>query len=209
MLFRSVMDDVRRNFDFERLFSVITEGIQVENKGKNTFYIPFEASPKFIITANAAIRGEGNSHERRKLEIEFSNYFNKTSTPYTLFGHHLYDDWDSHEWVKFDNYILCCIQYYFIKGLVAPKSVNIEYKKLSANTSSEFMEWALDNIRTGTVHGKRAFYESFVNDCPEQKRFVSSLRFYAFVANYCQFHNIIVKQERINSIHSFAFFKQS
>lgn len=204
-----VMDDVRRNFDFERLFSVITEGIQVENKGKNTFYIPFESSPKYIITANAAIRGEGNSHERRKLEIEFSNYFNKQSTPYTLFGHHLYDDWDTQEWVKFDNYILCCIQYYFIKGLVAPKSVNIEYKKLSANTSSEFIEWAIDNIQTGTTHGKRALYDRFITDCSEQKRFVSSLRFYAFVVNYCQFHNIIVRQDRYAGVHSFIFSKQS
>src|SRR5690606_26546093 len=43
-------EDVNKYFDFERLFSVITDGIEVEKKNKGTFYIPFKESPKIIIT---------------------------------------------------------------------------------------------------------------------------------------------------------------
>lgn len=200
-----VMDDLRKNFEFERLFSAITEGLTIENKGKNSFYIPFDNSPKFILTANSALRGEGNSHERRKLEIEFSNFFNKENNPQTYFGHHLYDDWNQTEWLHFDNFMVFCLQLYFQHGLISPKSKNIEYKKLVANTSSEFLEWASDNIIKGKVEPKRQFYELFVSQCPEQKRFTSSARFYGFVSTYCAYYKIPLTLDRYNSQNVFKF----
>jgi len=35
-------DDVKKNFDFERLFSVVTEGLTLEKKNKDAIKIPFE-----------------------------------------------------------------------------------------------------------------------------------------------------------------------
>lgn len=51
-------DDVKKHFDFERLFSVITEGITIEKKNKDAIKIPFDKSPKIIITTNYAIKGK-------------------------------------------------------------------------------------------------------------------------------------------------------
>ena len=59
-------DDVKKHFDFERLFSVVTEGLTLEKKNKDAIKIPFEKSPKIAITTNYAIKGSGNSFERRK-----------------------------------------------------------------------------------------------------------------------------------------------
>ena len=50
-------DDVKKYFDFERLFSVVTEGLTLEKKNKDTIKIPFNKSPKIAITTNYAIRG--------------------------------------------------------------------------------------------------------------------------------------------------------
>ena len=43
-------DDVKKHFDFEKLFSVITEGLTLEKKNKDAIKIPFEKSPKVAIT---------------------------------------------------------------------------------------------------------------------------------------------------------------
>lgn len=202
-----VIDDIPKSFPFERLFSVLTNGIQVENKNSKTFYIPFQDSPKFIISANSAIKGEGNSHERRKLEIEFSNFFHRDNTPKDYFGHQFFDDWNSEQWIQFDNYMITCLQIYFQKGLIYPKSINIELKKLHANTSSEFIEWAETNIYPEMMIPKREFYDRFISDCPNQKRFTSSVRFYSFVESYASFYKLNIKSTKLNGVHIFRFDK--
>ena len=50
---------MRKNFDFERLFSVITEGLTLEKKNKDAIKIPFNKSPKVSITTNYALKGDG------------------------------------------------------------------------------------------------------------------------------------------------------
>ena len=65
-------DDVKKYFDFEKLFSVVTEGLTLEKKNKDAIKIPFSKSPKIAITTNYAIRGKGSSFERRKWELELS-----------------------------------------------------------------------------------------------------------------------------------------
>ena len=74
-------DDVRKGFEFERLFSIITEGITLEKKNKDAIKIPFDNSPKVVITTNYAIQGSGNSYERRKWELEFYAHYSKAFTP--------------------------------------------------------------------------------------------------------------------------------
>jgi hypothetical protein len=54
-----VFDDVKKYFDFERLFSVVTEGLTLEKKNKDAIKIPFSKSPKIAITTNYAIKGSG------------------------------------------------------------------------------------------------------------------------------------------------------
>jgi len=78
-------DDVKKHFDFERLFSVITEGITIEKKNKDAIKIPFDKSPKIIITTNYAIKGKGNSFERRKWELEFKQFYTQEFTPQVEF----------------------------------------------------------------------------------------------------------------------------
>ena len=71
-----VFDDVKKYFDFERLFSVVTEGLTLEKKNKDAIKIPFSKSPKIAITTNYAIKGAGNSFARRKWELELHQHYN-------------------------------------------------------------------------------------------------------------------------------------
>ena len=152
-------DDVKKHFDFERLFSVVTEGLTLEKKNKDAIKIPFSKSPKIAITTNYAIKGKGNSFERRKWELELHQYYNKNYTPLSEFGKLMFGDWNDDEWCMFDNYMINNLQSYLTTGLIKSSFVNLKVRQLSAETSHEFIEWcglingmeANPNLTTGTT----------------------------------------------------------
>lgn len=70
-----VFDDVKKNFDFEDKFSLVTEGMTLERKNKDAIKLNVHDSPKIVMSTNYAIKGEGNSHNRRRHEIEIAQYY--------------------------------------------------------------------------------------------------------------------------------------
>jgi hypothetical protein len=190
-----VFDDVSKNFEFERLFSVITEGITLEKKNKDEIHIPFERSPKIVITTNYAIKGAGNSFERRKWDLEFKQHYNKSFTPESEFGHMLFSGWDEYEWNKFDNYMIANLQSYLNKGLVRSEFKNLKTRKFIAETSSDFWEWATgkDNVYM-KPHMKslgQDLFNSFTQDYPDYSNYgrykVSQNRFYKWIDSYGEY----------------------
>jgi len=146
-------DDVKKHFDFERLFSVVTEGLTLEKKNKDAIKIPFAKSPKITITTNYAIKGKGTSFERRKWELELAHHYNKDYTPLEEFGKLMFGDWNDEEWCQFDNYMIQCLQLYLEKGLMKSEFVNLKIRKLSAETCHEFIEWC-GVIGDNPIHDK-------------------------------------------------------
>lgn len=137
-----IFQDVDKTFNFERLFSFLTEGVVTERKGKDQQFIPFSDAPKVGITTNYAIRGIGNSHERRRFEIEISQYYNASKSPEDEFGHLLFDDWNPDQWNQFDNYIVfSCCQNYLKKGLVKQELINLPEKRLISSTNIDFVAY--------------------------------------------------------------------
>ena len=136
-----VIDDIKKHFNFESLFSIITEGLTIEKKNKDAITLPAENSPKICITTNYAIKGHGNSFERRKFEIEFFKHYDKNFTPEDEFGRLLFDDWTRDDWAKFDAFMIHCLQCYLNTGLVEAGSVNLGIRRLSAASCHEFIEW--------------------------------------------------------------------
>lgn len=191
-------DDVKKGFNFERLFSAITEGITIRKLYEAAIKVPFKYSPKIIITTNYAIRGKGNSFERRKWELELKQYYNKNFTPVDEFGLRFFDEWDSKEWCAFDSYMIRCLQLYLSEGLVASKFKNIVIRKLSAETCHEFIEWV------GLVEGSRRtdaivfnrkilydnlysdFIQSYPDFAPRSKMAISRILFYKWVDAYAE-----------------------
>ena len=190
-----VFDDVRASFDFERLFSVITQGITLEKKNKDAIRIPFSKSPKIAITTNYAIRGSGNSFDRRKWELEFKQFYNKDFTPQDEFGCRLFDDWKDDEWCLFDNYMVSNLQKYLLSGFVKSQFKNLPTRKFINETRHEFYEWMEDQEndygKVGFKHNKKAVYDAFVEEYPDYgprgKINVIRKRFYSWLNLYGEF----------------------
>lgn len=187
-----VFDDVQKNFKFENLFSVITEGITLEKKNKDAIKIPVSKSPKIIITTNYTLGGVGGSFERRKWELEFSSYFSSKHTPLNEFGKMLFDEWEYNEWLKFYNYMLTCLQMYLINGLVHYDYKNLEIRKYIKETSFEFYEWAnKETLKEDERLNKSMVFNTFLEEYPDFKKFnLSQKRFWMWIEKYCSFNNI-------------------
>ena len=154
-------NDVEANFDFEKLFSVITDSMTVEYKNKTPFTIPFSESPKIMLSTNYTIRGEGSSFKDRMFEIEFSNHYNAEHKPKDDFGHDFFSGWDELEWNRFDNFMLECLQLYLDEGLICCALVNLSQRKLIDQTSVQFLEFAEEHIKLNTEYNLSSLYSEF------------------------------------------------
>jgi len=192
-------DDVRKHFDFERLFSVVTEGLTLEKKNKDAIKIPFSKSPKVAITTNYAIKGKGSSFERRKWELELSQYYTKEFTPLIEFGKLMFGEWDDEEWCLFDNYMISNLQLYLENGLMKSSFVNLKVRQLSAETAHEFIEWCglvtgdkdneslCPNIRIYKQQLYYDFIEEYPDYAPKAKMTISRTKFYKWLTSYGEF----------------------
>ena len=187
-------NDVPKKFDFERLYSVITDSMMIEKKNRDQFILPFEASPKFLVSTNYIIEGEGGSHEDRIFEIEFSDYYNARHKPVDDFGGYLFEDWDADEWNRFDHVLLYCVQVYLRHGLHTYTHVNLTERKLRQQTAPEFLEFMRD-FELGVIHNKKTLHERFVNAFPDfakiQQRTLTS-----WCKKYAKAYGLVVTENR-------------
>jgi hypothetical protein len=179
-----VFDDVKRNFNFEKLFSLITQGITVNRKNKDEIYIPFEQSPKVAITTNYVVAGAGSSNNRRRHEIELHQYFNEFNTPYDVFGHYFFDDWNKDQWANFDNYMIECLKKYLLLGLTKAESINAANKRLIQATSKDFYDFVNDDricaeVQYYTNDIVQEFSQEFNFKSLTNQRFITWVKFYA------------------------------
>lgn len=135
------LDDVKKNFNFEYLFSLITTGLTVEYKGLDAIKISVEESPKILISTNYTINSDGDSFKARMFEVELSGYFSANHTPIDEFGCMFFDDWDENEWARFDQYMINCLHFYLENGLVSYDHINLETRKFINLTSQEFYDF--------------------------------------------------------------------
>jgi hypothetical protein len=186
-----VFDDVKKNFDFESKFSLVTEGMTLERKNKDAIRLKVEDSPKMVISTNYAIRGEGNSHDRRRFELEIAQYYGKNLTPYDEFGKQLFDDWELDEFKKFDNYMVYCLQSYLKNGLINQNAKNLKMRKFIAETCMEFYEWVNDkeNCPQNVRNDKQQYFNKFTDEYQDFKKWLTRKKFNIWVQKYCNFVN--------------------
>lgn len=198
-----VFDDVKKKFDFEGLFSLITEGITLEKKNKDAIKLDFYQSPKVLITTNYAINGKGNSNDRRKWELELAQYYTIKHTPLDDFGKLLFDDWKDDEWLAFDNYMMDNIQKFIKNGFESPEFKNLKTRKFINATSFEFHEWAEDEgndlIKKSRV-SKSELYENFIEDYSDYKKWLRKKTFRNWLEELAKFKGQEFKEGNSNGI---------
>jgi hypothetical protein len=189
-------DDVKKNFDFEQLFSLISEGITVNRKNKDEIFIPFERSPKIIITTNYVIAGAGSSHDRRRHELEFFQYFNAKKSPLELYGRLLFDSWSVDDWMKFDNYMIRNLQKFLKYGLKQSISINADSKRFIQATSKDFFDFVNDgHIESNVRHYNNASIQLFQQETNGWKD-LESRRYLKWISEYAKFKNLDLRKER-------------
>jgi hypothetical protein len=160
-------NDVLKNFDFERLFGMITEEFTFEKKGKDSITLPFEAAPKFYISTNTTLKGSGESNKGRQQIIEFDNYFNAKHAPIHEFGRMFFtDEWDEHEYAMFYTYMVECIKYYLENGLIEFPLENYEINKLIDTAGEEFIDYmnetVLEQLRFTKEFEEKKLFDTFI-----------------------------------------------
>ena len=147
-----LFDDVNVNFNFGRLFAVLTNAITVNYKGGRRFDIPFERSPKIMITTNHALSSDDDSSKARRVFMAFSDYFRVDHTPKDEFGHAFFQEWDERQWCLFDNLMLECLQLHLrakserweenSSGLITPPMGELEARQLRQIMGEDFLDYA-------------------------------------------------------------------
>ncbi len=154
------IEDISMKFPFERLFSIITDGLTIERKNKDEMFLNGSESPKLVISTNFSIKGIDDSTLDRQFIVEFSDYFNRNHRPFDEFGKRFYEGWDEIEWNSFDCFMIECLQFYLKKGLVSYEYVNLEKKKLIGETSIEFAEYS-ESLELEKEYDKKELFEDF------------------------------------------------
>ena len=173
-----VVEDCRKNVDFEGFYSKITEGVTIEKKNKDEIYINYDDAPKFGFTTNYTINYAGGHGKRRVKVIEFSSFFNHKNTPLDFFGGKaLFNDWDNDEWNRFYNYMIECVQIYLENGIPAlDNSTTINRKNIKLNFTEDFLDY-FEDITKDKWFEFGTEYISFLNINDLDKKDYSQVRF--------------------------------
>lgn len=158
-----LFEEVDKDFDFSDLFGLITGNLTYNVKNVSKVTVPFERTPKFILTTNFAMKGIGASHEARQKIIEFSDYFNGTTrTPASEFGCHFFSDqWDTNEWNRFYSFMVYCLSAYLQEGLTETNVFNSLRKKLVIETTFNFAEFARTAVPIGEWFSAKQLTDKF------------------------------------------------
>ena len=192
-----LMDDVNKGFNFENLFSIVTEGMTVEYKGKDPFTIPFSESPKLSVTTNYTVKGDGPSFRRRVFEVELANYFNDKHTPEDEFGHQFFGEWSKEEWQRFDNFMIRCIQFFLKNGLVESKKVNLDFRKFKDNVGVEFIEFMQSkDLDDGFTINRKIFRDQFNEQYRHLAKYNTAQKFNKKVKDYCDYYKYELSEHK-------------
>lgn len=205
-----IINDIQQFFDFESFYSQITDGFTVNKKYKPEIYIPFELSPKIVITSNYYPKApSGNSTERRRYDIELSNHYGKHLNIEEEFGHYFYDDWNTKQWYDFDLYMIHCIQQYLKNGLVQPPQINIQQRKLITEVGLELIEFLDEQLLTKTkLHKKELLNEFRQGNYVSFKYLPTQKSFTVRVKKYFEFKNILYRETPANTKAYYEILKE-
>lgn len=193
-------NDAAKGFDFQRLFSVITDDWQVERKGMDRINIPFADAPKIMISTNYVLEGQGGSFEDRVFQLEFAPHYGPGHKPEDEHGERFFEDWDTPEdWAPFDNLMLAAVRMFLRDGLQSYEHVNLKYRKLKQETCPDFAEWAVDFFEMDREYGRKGLWRSFKDAYDPDYEDLSNRKFGYWLASYTRVYNLkkITRRKRV------------
>ena len=204
-----VIEDCRKNVDFEGFYSHLTEGITVEKKNKDELYIPYKDAAKFGFTTNYTITLKGNHGKRRGKVIEFSNFFNPKNTPLDFFGHQMFDGWDKDEWNRFYNMMAECVQAYLKEGISDQyNSDSMKRKQVKLNYGEEFFDY-FEEIKIDEWRFISEEYNYFLGQSGLEKKEFSLKKFKSGIESACDVMGYTLEERKNRQAENRKEFKIS
>lgn len=196
-----LIDDAGYNLKFDDLYNRITDGFTVNVKYKPEYYIPFEESPKVIITSNHILKAPvGNSTDRRRYEIELSQHYGKDLTVYDEFGHYFFIDWNQSQWDAFTFYMLSCVQQYLRNGLIEAPSIHLHERRLISELGIEFLDFMEEELSGKMKLHKKELFSKFSKGGYINSRYLPNQRtFTTKVKKYLEYKQIPYKETPLNT----------
>lgn len=186
------IDDVKRGFNFEDLFSIITSGFRnINKKNRDEIELSVEESPTIVITTNNILKGNSGSFLRRQHQIEVFQFFSNKLTPLDYYESTFFSDWDEMEWRRFDVFMLNCVMLFLMHGVTEYHEKDPQQKELIRETNQSFAEWIEDNLElltasegVGTIQAR----DSFLDATNQRFTSLSDRKFTNYVKAYCQIY---------------------
>lgn len=192
------IDDLDSNFPFQTLYSIITNDLPTEAKNQNVKVIPYEKSPKFVLTTNFTVQDSSDSGKRRLLEIELTPYYNLTKTPRSEFGHSFFNDWSGAQWRDFFFYMMDCVCSFLRSGLKDYEKINLDNRKFIQKLPIEIIEFMDYYLLNELEHHENSLYRLYRVKCFDafnnkyNKAKYSSKVFARKIKEYFDYNNIEV-----------------
>jgi hypothetical protein len=142
------MDDAPKNFNFQLLYNVLTEGIAINRKYKDEMMLPYSQSPKFAISTNYDVTADGDHGKRRQVKVYFQKYFTQKHKPATEFKKVFFSsEWNDNDWNGYDNSMFFLVQSYLVFGIVElDVTENMKIKQIRLNYREEFYDFMYNAI---------------------------------------------------------------
>lgn len=192
------IDDLEKGVHFSNFYSILTNGIDIEKRGKPLFRIDYAESPKILITSNHPVRGDiGNSDARRRLEFEVSDHYGAFHSPVDEFGKQFFLEWQSEDWNKFFNYMTKCCQSFLINGLMEVAPYNKGFKYIANKTGHEFVAFADEYLMPGKRFDKADLLQKLKFEYPKYKQ-ITSHRLTKWIDLYSTYCEIPIVQKKSN-----------
>jgi len=199
------IDDASHNFKFESLFSLITEGLMIRKLYTNPYRIDYKDSPKFIVSTNFALKGDGGSHNRRKIEVELTNYYTNERTPEKEFKRLFFEEWNKEEWNKFDTFMIKCIYDYLNLDIINPELKNLSLKRLINQTNKEFVDFAESHFKLDFEYVTSEYLGKYMVEAHFNK--LTTQTFNKFVKYYSVYKQYDLVTGRKTNLTKDAYFK--
>jgi hypothetical protein len=172
-----LLQDTSEKFDFESLFSKTTDGFTIRKMFTPEIFVPYEYSPKFIITTNYSIDNDSSASDRRLKLLEFSDFFNNKNKPIDYLGEVLFNSWDKKKWDKFYTLMFSCTLNYIENGIQEVKeSGTSKIKRITTKYGDDFHDWFKDYSTDGLMDFQD-IYQSFLVSSGYNEKAYSVKRF--------------------------------
>src|SRR5690606_32791578 len=145
----------------------------------------------------------GPSDRGRRCEFELINYYSDKFTPRDDFGNNLFDEWSQEEWNRFYYFMMECVQFFLVNGLVEGDADREREMRLLNLTSANFLYIMNELCPINEKHDQRVI----VKLLNEEGDNISPHMFTKWVNLYCDEMGLIYHQNNAGGILTFSLLK--